>query len=51
VYAESPEAAVQLALQTATGMGKDVAAICAFGSLYSLRRLRKSFYAMEFERK
>jgi dihydrofolate synthase/folylpolyglutamate synthase len=51
VYAESPEAAVQLALQTAAGMGKDAAAICAFGSLYSLRRLRKSFYAMEFERK
>ncbi len=42
-YAQSPEKAAELALTTAEEMGYTDTAICAFGSLYSLDRLRKYF--------
>jgi dihydrofolate synthase/folylpolyglutamate synthase len=42
-YAESPEDAVRMAMKTAVEIGCDDCAICAFGSLYSLDRLRDSF--------
>lgn len=42
-YAKSPEDAAELALKIANQMGYGNTAICAFGSLYSLDRLRKAF--------
>ena len=42
-YAQSPEQAAKLALKTAEEIGYSDTAICAFGSLYSLERLRKIF--------
>jgi dihydrofolate synthase/folylpolyglutamate synthase len=41
--AESPEKAVELALKAAEEIGCESAAVCAFGSLYSLERIGKAF--------